>query len=289
MITWLKTLFGGPGTSNPVRSQLRVEEMEPRLTPADVASTLGGALSLGTAGRVAIVRSESVGSPADIDMYKFTVSAGQRIGFDIDTPSNGPPGLGSYLRLFDASGRELAANNDQLAPGDAPPAPGSGSDGFDSYIEYRFTRSGTYYIGVSNWQNRSYNPNSGASNLGSNSNWLTGEYQLIVATARNETGAARFWTISSGVDTYPFHDYHVEFYIPKTAKNWTVYGLSTSAQATLDYNKRHSAGYDDKNFTADGKFRIIHLTAGLMARSAGSYYSYSAAGWASNLRVAYEP
>lgn len=150
-----------------LRRPLHVDQLESRmLLAADVPGTLSRALDLGAVNTTAIVRSEAVSPATDVDMYKFRVSAGQRIGFDIDTPTNGPPGLGSYLRLFDSTGRELASNNDRLAPGDPPPGPNAGANGFDSYIEYPFPASGTYFIGVSNWQHRSYNPITGSTALG---------------------------------------------------------------------------------------------------------------------------
>lgn len=188
MSNWLTALFGdrkhlGAGRSARARRQLSLEKLEARLTMAgDVAATMSGANALGTIGSTAVFRQESIGAPADVDMYKFAVQAGQRLGVDIDTPTNGPPGLGSYLRIFDATGRELAANNDRLAPGDPPPGAGAGSTGFDSYIDYTFPTAGTYYAGVSNWQNQSYNPVSGTSSLGSDTRWLTGTYSLVVAT-----------------------------------------------------------------------------------------------------------
>ena len=35
----------------------------------------------------------SITPDVDVDMYRFTVNAGQVVDFDIDTPLNGPPGL----------------------------------------------------------------------------------------------------------------------------------------------------------------------------------------------------
>ncbi len=158
------------------------ESLEPRqLMAGDTPSTLARAVNLGSVTKTAIVRSDSVSPADDIDMYKFTARAGQRIGIDIDTIFNGPLGLGSYLRIFDSQGRALAYNNDRLAPGDPPPARDAGSAGFDSYIDYTFSTGGEYYVGVTNWQNRVYNPISGKPALGSDSRYLTGEYTLVVA------------------------------------------------------------------------------------------------------------
>ncbi len=75
----------------------------------------------------------------DVDMYRITVAKGQTVDIDIDTPFNGPGGLGSYLRLFNSSGQQLASNNDGAAPGET-------RVGFDSFLRYRFTNAGTYFV-----------------------------------------------------------------------------------------------------------------------------------------------
>lgn len=153
----------------------------------DVDDQMSEAVALGT-----LVNPQTLNGvisfSTDVDMFKFTATAGQTIHFDIDTIENGPPGLGSYLRIFNAQGNELAANNDRVAPGDPPP-PVIGPhnpDGFDAYIPYTFTRSGTYFVAVSNWQNRGYNPVSGADALGTDSRWLTGAYSLVVTASAGD-------------------------------------------------------------------------------------------------------
>ena len=51
-------------------------------------------------------------------MYRFTVSDGQEIGFDLDTAATN--GLNdSILRLFDSAGDELAFNDDGALPGES--------------------------------------------------------------------------------------------------------------------------------------------------------------------------
>jgi len=127
---------------------------------------------------------DSISVKTDVDMLRFEVAAGQTVNFDIDTADNGPPGLGSYLRVFDAGGNELAANNDRLAPGDPPPNshPDNDADGFDSYISYRFAKSGVYYVGVSNWQHFKYDPKTGRDEIAPSPKWLTGAYNLVITT-----------------------------------------------------------------------------------------------------------
>ena len=103
----------------------------------------------------------------DVDFFSFNLEAGQTVSLDIDTEEILPnttnsrpvvyPALSDILqkidtelRLFDVEGNELAANND-----------GAASDEVfsrDPFIEYTATESGTYYVGVSQLGNRSYDP-----------------------------------------------------------------------------------------------------------------------------------
>ena len=55
----------------------------------------------------------SISSSYDVEMFRFTVADGQRLGFDIDR-TNRDGGFDSYLRLFDAIGRLLAENDDSI-------------------------------------------------------------------------------------------------------------------------------------------------------------------------------
>jgi subtilisin family serine protease len=80
----------------------------------------------------------------DVDLYKVTLAAGQRITIDIDARSlENPSRLDSYLRLFNAGGRELARNDDS-----------NGS--YDSYLTFAARSAGTYFIGVSGYGNGNY-------------------------------------------------------------------------------------------------------------------------------------
>src|SRR5438094_405587 len=92
-------------------------------------------------------RTGSIDSPTGVDMFSFTVVAGQTVGFDIDRP---PLGLNSAIRLFDAYGAELASNDNGAGPGE-------GLSG-ESYLEYRFVGAGTYYLAVSGALNNAYDP-----------------------------------------------------------------------------------------------------------------------------------
>ena len=104
----------------------------------------------------------------DVDMFAFAVSAGQRVGFDIDRPSGS---LDSYIRLFNSAGTELAHDDD----GDNGPAPGESSS-VESYLEYTFANGGTYYLGVSGYGNHAYNATTGEGDTSGS----TGAYSLTL-------------------------------------------------------------------------------------------------------------
>ncbi|WP_228025272.1 PPC domain-containing protein, partial [cf. Phormidesmis sp. LEGE 11477] len=105
-----------------------------------------------------------LGFVEDVDFYSVVLDAGQTASFDIDTEAGeGDNGILVYtdlenvslspdteLRLFDAQGNELAANNDGAAPGE--------EFSRDPFVEYTATDSGTYYVGVSQLGNRNYDP-----------------------------------------------------------------------------------------------------------------------------------
>jgi V8-like Glu-specific endopeptidase len=109
----------------------------------------------------------SINPGYDVDMFSVTVASGQSIGIDIDRSSGST--LDSYLRLFDANGTLMAANDDGAGP--APE-----QSGLESYIEYTFANAGTYFIGVSGYGNSSYNPTTGFGDA----NGSTGGFTLIL-------------------------------------------------------------------------------------------------------------
>ena len=146
--------------------------LEPRLLlAADADDQRHEARALGDIQQVVQV-SDAISVPEDVDMFRFQGEEGQIVSLDIDTATNGVPGLGSYLRLFTWSGNQLAANNDAAAPGEEL--------GFDSYIRYELPSDGNYLVAVSNWQNRNFDPIDGTGDTIGDDH-LTGPYQLIVS------------------------------------------------------------------------------------------------------------
>lgn len=153
------------------RRRLFFESLDERL-PLDADDSISEATSLGSVSPTPIVRNDSISPDTDVDMYRFSVNAGQTVDFDIDTPTNGPGSLGSFLRIFNSSGTELAFNNDGMAPGE-------NGVGFDAYIRHLFPTAGNYYVSVSNNTNTLFNPTNGNGDVAGGQN-STGTYQLTI-------------------------------------------------------------------------------------------------------------
>ncbi len=122
--------------------------------PADTDDTLSEAPSIGTVTTSGTILNGTINPDIDVDVTRFTVTAGQTVDFDIDTNANGAGGVNSYIRLFDASGALLAVNNNAAAAGES-------SVGYDAYLRYTFTTAGNYYVAISNASNTSYNIQTG--------------------------------------------------------------------------------------------------------------------------------
>jgi len=101
----------------------------------------------------------------DVDMLRFNATKGKHVTFDIDRPLGSS--LDSVLRLFNSAGQELAVSDDDPSPTEP--------DSLESYIDFTFTVSGTYYIAVSGGFNDGYNAVTGAGDVMSPS---TGRYSL---------------------------------------------------------------------------------------------------------------
>jgi hypothetical protein len=156
--------------------------------PGNLLSNVVSALITVNAGDVDDQAIEAVGftfgatvagmiSPAgDVDMFKFTVLAGQTVDIDIDLPASA---LDSRLRLFevnlgDQTFTELATSDDNAAPGEP--------DTFESYLQHTFATAGTYYVGVSSWTNNAYDPITGTGDSTGGSG-ATGNYNLTITAS----------------------------------------------------------------------------------------------------------
>jgi len=145
-------------------------------TLADAGDTLATAAVLAaTAGEIRLSGTIGDGSHAarDVDLYRVQLVAGQTLVIDIDARSlSGGSTLDSYVRLFNASGKQVAANDD------------SGGS-LDSYLSVRVSAAGTYYVGVSGYGNGAYSP----TRAGSGRSGSTGAYQVRLAFSSTTAGS----------------------------------------------------------------------------------------------------
>jgi hypothetical protein len=101
---------------------------------------------------------------SDVDMFKVVAPDNGVIIVNIDTPDfNGY--VDSYLRIFDDQGTEVASDDDTLAPGetargtrvyDSTQSPIGHTT--DSYKLLTIERGKTYYVCISDYNNRTYDP-----------------------------------------------------------------------------------------------------------------------------------
>lgn len=115
--------------------------------------------------------SGTLASATDVNLYAFSVSSNQRIAFDVNHPAGST--LDGYLRVFDATGKELASN-------DSGSAPSEGAGGVDPYLQVTFPSAGTYYVGISGSGNKAYNATDGTGDTSGNVG-ASGAYTLTLA------------------------------------------------------------------------------------------------------------
>ena len=141
--------------------------------PAGGSDVLNRALSVGiTGGSVRLTAIGAIGDnpglasapDRDIDLFRLNLEAGSQVV--LSAASTTVPGslLDPYIRLFDESGTEIAANNDFGGVR-------------DSRISFTVPKSGLYFVGVSGSANTRYNPN--VTNSGTNGG-SQGQYELLV-------------------------------------------------------------------------------------------------------------
>jgi hypothetical protein len=147
-------------------------EPPPAAGPYESNDSIGSAAPLSMTGGTSIV-SATIGDgsygAADVDFFTVTLAAGSTLTVDIDARSLATPSpLDSFIRVINASGTQIASNDD------------SGGS-LDSYVSLTVPTAGTYAIGVSAYGNSSYNPAVAGSGTAGTS---TGGYQLrLTATA----------------------------------------------------------------------------------------------------------
>ena len=121
--------------------------------------------------RTGVVR-KKIATKSDVDLYEIEIGEAKGVKLNIDTQRNNSD-LDSYLRVFDADGKEVAFNDN--------------SEDFDnitsdSILAFVPETSGKYYIGVSSAGNFDYDAVNGNTNLNLSpyTGFSEGKYQLQV-------------------------------------------------------------------------------------------------------------
>lgn len=214
-----------------------LEPLEPRVmmaaTPIDSNDQIREAVVAGVMSTTRVVNGV-MDATTDVDVISFNVSAGQTIALDIDRKTGT---LDSHLRLFNASGTQLAYNDNAAAPGEIA--------GQDSYLTYTFSAAGRYYIAVSTAGNTNYSALTG---LGDVAGSGTGTYRLTLSgvatapadtagntlsTARNLGTIAGAFSLSESLTTSDKDDFYK--FTVGSAMNTTINLSGLSANADLQF------------------------------------------------------
>ncbi|MEM1011274.1 MAG: DVUA0089 family protein, partial [Planctomycetota bacterium] len=123
-----------------------------------------------------------IGHPGDVDIHEIFIPTDAEYAFDIDTTANiSTAGLDSVLRVFDDQGAEIGFNDDGFAISELP-----SSTDFESYLEL-FLPAGTYYAGISAFNNLDYDPLTGTGDVNTAVLRQTGRYDLRVTPVDDVT------------------------------------------------------------------------------------------------------
>ena len=205
------------------------------------------AFNLGAISRTLTNTTHSISSSRDVDMFKFTVTGGQTVRFDIDHPSTSR--LDSYIRLFDASGRQLRWSNNAAAPGE--------SLGRDSYLQHTFSTSGTYYLGVSGAGNTSYSAVTGNGDR----NGSTGSFNLTVSPVNTVTPPGRT-PPTERFDSEPNNSSAQADFIGSFRRgrySRTYYGSTGSGSDTQDWIRIRLEGRTTGSINLTGMYQDLDL------------------------------
>lgn len=113
-------------------------------------------------GQDAVVFTGSIGSSKDVDVYRVYIHAGTTLS--VSTSGYNTNKVDTYLKLFDGNGSVLTT------------ADQGGTGGTDT-LTYRVARSDYYYVAVSSYGNRSYDPFTANSGPGG----ATGDYRIGIS------------------------------------------------------------------------------------------------------------
>jgi hypothetical protein len=201
----------------------------------------------------------STNPSSDVDLYRFTAAAGQRVSFDLD--SRNASNLDTVLRLFKADGTQLAINNDGKAPGETA--------GKFSYLEYVFPTAGNYYIGVSLNGNAKYDAKTGANNIPGVG--TTGDYRLYINNLGPATAPAVLRVNAGGSS---FTDANGNFFVADTGftggtKSTTTFAVANTNDDSLFATNRIGSSFSFSQAVANGTYQLTLNFAEPTAAAAG--------------------
>jgi hypothetical protein len=186
------TVAGSNNLSYPGDYRLDATLLTP--TPDAEGDTLATALATGlgptagTYGHTARI-GDGLNLLNDVDLYRIDVVAGQVLRAGTALPAGGQ-GMDTILEVFNAAGSQLIYNDDS-------------SGGLYSFLQYQFTTTGTYYVGVSGYANFSYNPTVAGSGP---ANQSTGDYHLdltLLTLTPDAEGDTLATAVATGLGTTP--------------------------------------------------------------------------------------
>ena len=144
-------------------------------TAQEIARSAFGVASSGEVGDDTVPRvtvQAAINYDNDVDLFAVQLQAGERLTLDIDSTRVTGTDLDAQLFLFDSDGNQLRHNDDSSTNNG-----GTGSTtGLDSYLQFDVSTAGTYYIGVSSYDN---DLEFGA--VADNYGYSTGDYVLNIS------------------------------------------------------------------------------------------------------------
>ena len=141
----------------------------PLVIDTDPDNTIAEAVKISLAEPITI--SQAIDSLTDVDIYQLELDAGNTISLDVDAAEIDSE-LDSVLQVFNADGEKLATNDDASAPNE--------NSALDSYLEFTALTAGSYYVGVSSYDNFDYDSINGSNNFSNDFGNTTGNYDLVI-------------------------------------------------------------------------------------------------------------
>lgn len=218
--------------------------------PSAADGQIATAVPVGAVGRAPVVVHDAIEQPQDINLFRFTASAGQVLRFDVT--HNPGTSLDSLLRLFDAQGKQIAFNDDGPTPGKPLSR--------DASLTYQFTISGTYYVGVSGYPNYRYDPGAAGDSVPGS----TGAYGLhmFAAPAVIDTNDQIREAVPLGTTTGLRR---IDNYLISSPTDVDMFRFGVPAGQRVTVTVSPSAGSN-----LDAEFRLFDQRGHVLAQSAGA-------------------